>query len=82
MRWRDDAEHVEDTRCAVLVSTELRDWLTVYRYAEKGMLPFPGSWAQQHCATIEALDVIAVAFAQLEMERVKHRKEEEAQTWQ
>lgn len=68
--WRDDAPEVQGECCPVLLATECQDVVLAHRFFTKNFaLPFPGGWAQQHAALIEALEIVSTQQARVEHER-------------
>lgn len=49
---------------------------TSHTFAQTGVLPFPGGWAQQHPVLIEALEIVAGQRAIVEYEKAQEARRE------
>lgn len=76
IQWRDDAPDVEDVACPVLLIRDWRPVFTSHTFAQTGVLPFPGGWAQQHPVLIEALEIVAGQRAIVEYEKAQEARRE------
>lgn len=75
--WRDDHPDEAGHTCPVLLSTQWRDVFLAFQFLDHHMLPFPGGWAQQHAALIEAFEILASQQRRIANERSANAQHEE-----
>jgi hypothetical protein len=56
-----------------------RELFLAVRFLEKGYLPHPGSWAQQHAVLVQALEIVWAQLAAIERERMERKLSQEVE---
>lgn len=46
-----------------------------YGWVEKGILPIPGGWANQHAAFVDAIDVVRAQVRRVDEERARQQRD-------